>query len=98
MLVATGGSWSTQAHAIWPPAFKQVVQTLLLSAHRLAQQAGSCGGSSSGHGSRAARAARRAARWDSGAAADCGATLGSLPLELLLQIVERAAFPVSLWM
>jgi hypothetical protein len=105
LLVARGGSWSTAVHSIWPSAFKQAVQTLLLSAHRLARQAGSwAGGSSSGssgfeQASRAARAARRAARLDSGAAAaGSSATLGSLPIELLLQIAERAAFPVSTWM
>ena len=110
LLVARGDSWSTDAHRVWPTAFKQAVRTLLLSAHRLAQQPGSWPGGGGGGGgissferaSRAARAARRAARRDSGAgggaAGSSAATLGSLPIELLLQIAERAAFPVSSWM
>lgn len=108
LLVARGDSWSTDAHRVWPTGFKQAVRTLLLSAHRLARQPGSwpgggCGSSSSfERASRAARAARRAARRDSGAgggaAGSSAATLGSLPIELLLQIAERAAFPVSSWM
>ena len=96
VLVARGDGWSTAALAIWPDAFKHAVQTLLLAAHRLACEAGSCDGSRR-RLSRAARAAQREARREGGAPGG-GATLGSLPPELLVQIAEKAAFPVSIWM
>lgn len=97
LLVAQGGQWDTAAHAIWPPAFKAAVQTLLLAAHRLSTG----GGASSGRPSRAERAARRALLAAGGPQAEAGgggATLGALPQELLLRVAERAAFPMSAWM
>lgn len=89
--VARGRGWDTESAAIWPPAFKAAARALLLAARRLASTE-----SSTLPASRAQRAARRALRAGGG---DAGvATLGSLPRELLLAVLERAAFPMSAWM
>ena len=87
--VAKQRGWDAQHHAIWPEPFKQALRTLLLCAHRLSRGGEACGG----RPGRAERAARRA-----GGGGRAGASLGALPLDLLLQVAQRAAFPVSAWM
>lgn len=85
--VAKQQGWDTEHHRFWPDDFKAAMRTLLLCSHRLAR-----GAEAGGRAGRAERAARRAGGGQG------GATLGSLPLDLLLQVAQRAAFPVSGWM
>ncbi|PSC69033.1 L-aspartate oxidase [Micractinium conductrix] len=100
MLVAQSGGWGPAAHADWPQAFKAATRCLLLAAHRQARDGGAAANAHGGADGRAARAARRAqgkaSRLQGPAAAE--ARLGSLPSELLQQVVAVAAFPVSAWM
>jgi hypothetical protein len=87
-LAAQGGSWTTEVHRIWPEAFKAAVRTLLLANHKRGAPLG--GGRPA---SRAQRAARRR-----GDVVPAGASLATLPRELLPHIFSAAAWPMSAWL
>lgn len=86
-LLASQAEWSPDCHKGWPPKLQAATRLLLLAAWR---RCAGCGAGSSG-------------RHDGGAAAGahkCGcsaAGLASLPVEVLLRIIQLAAQPVGLW-
>ena len=68
--------WSPEAHATFPPAFKEAARTLLLAAHRGATLAASDASGAAGAGDGAAAAGDRSAGSSDGAAGAGGSAAG----------------------
>ncbi|KAL4436508.1 hypothetical protein ABPG75_003647 [Micractinium tetrahymenae] len=93
-------AWSPAQHHRFPPSFKAAVRTLLLAAHHLSRTTASIGGQQGGtRGGRRSRQQPRGRRRTATVAAATGpaASMGSLPRELLLQVLGLAAHPLSSW-
>lgn len=100
-LSATQSPWQRTDHAAFPPTFRMAARELLLAAHRLGTSGCGCCATAPAPapGQRPGSACRdssssASARSSRNSAAQ---TLGHLPVHVLDEILQMAAYPLSTW-